>query len=238
MKTVICNFAPQDEEMDEVRLTFVTDEFKQSGNQISYITVSRLDDIGYDRTYVANGIDELQEILDKLNIINPMDVGTIREAFLTNKLFRKKFFCTWQYTEDELEADLNCMQDALIGKFYENATNVFGVILESRVTDIKEDTELTITNDKMCEVLNYIEKEGRMGDYELYDYDFDFCLPRGFEIDKTKGFEGFEWNMNTWQIKVHIKKLPKEEKAEIAETKLTKEDKAELFDTLDAFGLI
>lgn len=217
MKTVIVNFTPQGEEMDEVRLTFVTDEFKQSGKQISYITVSRLDDIGYDRTYVANGIDELQEILDKLNIINPRDVGTIRGAFLTNKLFRKKFFDTWQYTEDELEADLNCMQDALMERFYDNATEVFGVILESRVTDIKEDTELTITNYKMCEVLDYIQKEGSMGDKELYAYDFDYCLPKGFKIDKTKGFEGFEWNMNTWQIKVHIKKLTKEEKAEIAD---------------------
>lgn len=70
----------------------------------------------------------------------------------------------------------------------------------------------------MCEVLNYIEKEGRMGDKELYAYDFDLCLPRGFEIDKTKGFEGFEWDMNTWQVKVHIRKLTKEEKAEIADT--------------------
>lgn len=218
MKTVICNFAPQAEEMDEVRLTFVTDGFKQSGNQISYITVSRLDDIGYDRTYVANGINELQEILDKLNIINPRDVGTIREAFLTNKLFRKNFFNTWLYTEDELEADINCMQDALMEKFYDCSTDLFGRMLESKAKDVKEDTELTITNYKMCEVLNYIEKEGRMGDKELYAYDFDLCLPRGFEIDKTKGFEGFEWDMNTWQVKVHIRKLTKEEKAEIADT--------------------
>lgn len=218
MKTVICDFVPHGEEIEEIRLTFVTDGFKQIGNQISYITVSRLDDIGYDRTYVANSIPELQEFLDKLDIINPKDVGEIRNAFLTNKLFRKNFFNTWQYTEDELEADLNCMQDALMEKFYDCSTDLFGRMLESKAKDAKEDTELTITNYKMCEVLNYIEKEGRMGDKELYAYDFDLCLPRGFEIDKTKGFDGFEWNMITWQVKVHIRKLTKEEKAEIADT--------------------
>lgn len=224
MKTVICNFVPQHEEMEieEVRLTFVSDEFKHSGNQISYITVSRLDDIGYDRTYVANGINELTEILDKLNIIHPKDVGVIRTAFLTNKLFRKKFFGTWQYTEDELEADVNCMQDMLMEKFYDYTTDLFGRELEYQLANnlekCLEDGFVSIESPKMCELLNYIKGEGRMGDKELYAYDFDLCLPRGFEIDKTKGFDGFEWNMNTWQIKVHIKKLTKEEKAEIAET--------------------
>lgn len=219
MKTVICNFVPQHEEMEieEVRLTFVSDEFKHSGNQISYIAVSRLDDIGYDRTYVANGFDELTEILDKLNIIHPQDVGTIRTAFLTNKLFRKKFFDTWQYTEDELEADVNCMQDMLMEKFYDYTTDLFGRELEHQLANnlekCLEDGFVKIELPKMCELLNYIKGEGRMGDKELYAYDFDLCLPRGFEIDKTKGFEGFEWNMNTWQIKVHIKKLNKEEKA-------------------------
>lgn len=224
MKTVICNFVPQHEEMEieEVRLTFVSDEFKHSGNQISYIAVSRLDDIGYDRTYVANGFDELTEILDKLNIIHPQDVGTIRTAFLTNKLFRKNFFNTWLYTEDELEADVNCMQDMLMEKFYDYTTDLFGRELEHQLANnlekCLEDGFVKIESPKMCEVLNYIEKEGRMGDKELYAYDFDLCLPRGFEIDKTKGFEGFEWDMNTWQVKVHIRKLTKEEKAEIADT--------------------
>lgn len=224
MKTVICNFVPQHEEMEieEVRLTFVSDEFKHSGNQISYIAVSRLDDIGYDRTYVANGFDELTEILDKLNIIHPQDVGTIRTAFLTNKLFRKKFFDTWQYTEDELEADVNCMQDMLMEKFYDYTTDLFGRELEHQLANnlekCLEDGFVKIESPKMCELLNYIKGEGRMGDKELYAYDFDLCLPRGFEIDKTKGFEGFEWDMNTWQVKVHIRKLTKEEKAEIADT--------------------
>ena len=220
MKIVIANFVPQHEEMEieEVRLTFVSDEFKHSGNQISYITVSRLDDIGYDRTYVANGIDELTEILNKLNIIHPRDVGEIRTAFLTNKLFREKFFDTWQYTEDELEADVNCMQDMLMEKFYDYTTDLFGRELEYQVANnlekcLKDGLEkclkdgfVSIESPKMCELLNYIKGEGRMGDKELYAYDFDLCMPKGFEIDKTKGMEGFEWNMDTWQVSVHIKK--------------------------------
>lgn len=210
MKTVICNFAPQGEEMGEVRLTFVSDEFKQSGNQISYIAVSRLDDIGYDRTYVANGFDELTEILDKLNIIHPQDVGTIRTAFLTNKLFRKKFFDTWQYTEDELEADVNCMQDMLMEKFYDYTTDLFGRELEYQLTKnlekCLEDGFVKIESPKMCELLNYIKGEGTMGDKELYAYDFDLCMPKDVIIDKSNGMEGFYWDMESGMVGVYIKK--------------------------------
>lgn len=231
MKIVIANFVPQHEEMEieEVRLTFVSDEFKQSGNQISYITVSRLDDIGYDRTYVANGIDELTEILDKLNIIHPQDVGVIRTAFLTNKLFRKKFFNTWQYTEDELEADVNCMQDTLMEKFYDYTTDLFGRELEYQLTNnlekCLEDGFAKIESPKMCELLNYINGEGRMGDKELYSYDFDLCMPNGVKIDKSNGMEGFHWDMKTRMVALYIKKY-------------TKEEMAETYETLTKFGLI
>ena len=210
MKTVIANFVPKDEEMEEVRLTFVSDEFKQSGNQISYITVSRLDDIGYDRTYVANGFDELTEVLDKLNIINPRDIGEIRTQFLTNKLFRKNFFNTWQYTEDELEADVNCMVNMLLEKFYDYATDLFGEELEyklsQRLEECLNDGFVKIESPKMCEVLNYIKCEGRMGDKELYSYDFDLCMPKCVKIDKSNGMEGFHWDMESGMVALYIKK--------------------------------
>ncbi len=229
MKIVITDFKPSWEESEEIRLTFVTDEFKQGGNQISYITVSRLDDIGYDRTYVANGIPELEEVLDKLDIIHPKDVGEIRKQFLTNKLFRKKFFETWDYTEDDLEADINCLQDRLMEKFYDDTTNVYGRLLEDKLKEEREqclkDGFVEIFYPKMCEVLDYISKEDRMGDKELYDYDFNLCTPTAVEIDHSKGFDGFEWDMESGNVKVNIYELSKEEKAE-------------LVDTLDAFGLI
>ena len=224
MKTVICNFAPQHEEMEieEVRLTFVSDEFKHSGNQISYIAVSRLDDIGYDRTYVANGFDELTEILDKLNIIHPQDVGVIRTAFLTNKLFRKKFFYTWKYAEDGLEADVNGMQVMLMEKVYDYTTDLFGRELEHQLANnlekCLEDGFVKIESPKMCELLNYIKCEGRMGDKELYAYDFDLCLPSGVKIDKSNGMEGFHWDINTGMVALYIEKLTKEEMAETYET--------------------
>ena len=81
-----------------------------------------------------------------------------------------------------------------------------------------EDGFVKIESPKMCELLNYIKGEGRMGDKELYAYDFDLCLPSGVKVDKSNGMEGFHWDMNTGMVALYIEKLTKEEKAEIAET--------------------
>lgn len=90
-KIVICDFPSKDEDFDEIRLTYVSDKFKDNGKTYTFITVAVSHrDCALVSCINAMNMDMLIDGIEAVGITNVEDLERIYEAFKTNdKTFTK-----------------------------------------------------------------------------------------------------------------------------------------------------
>jgi len=90
-KIVICEFPSNDKDLDEIRLTYMSDKFKGNGKTYTFIAiaVSHRDSVLVSCINAMN-MDMLIDGIEAVGITNVEDLEKIYEAFKTNdKTFTK-----------------------------------------------------------------------------------------------------------------------------------------------------
>lgn len=214
MKKVIADFVGFNHA--EIRLTFVSDKFKNTEDEFIYLSIACVDNDGLIHHMSAMNILMFDEALKALEITHPMDLRTIRTEFLRNPYIKKDF---GEFFGGDGEDYLNQLVDKYTEEFISmvaiNCGNDLIDVINLKLAEDKDTKEIEFAwdyADDLAWLLNDIKKYEHTADCyctseQFADYiDSHISLSnntKDFAITKSFGHLGFKWEKGKVTVQVH-----------------------------------
>lgn len=212
MKKVIADFVGYNHA--EIRLTFVSDKFKNTEDEFIYLSIACVDNEGLIHHMSAMNILMFDEALKALEITHPMDLRTIRTEFLRNPYIKKDF---GEFFGGDGEEYLNQLVDKYTEEFVSSMVHRYSNdlvdVINLKLAEDKNTKEIEFTwdnADDLAWLLNDIKKYEHTAECycmseQFADYIDGYILnnTKDFAITKSFGHFGFKWEKGKVTVQVH-----------------------------------